>query len=164
MNDTLKLFFIKQSTPKEEKYTKNGVVHFVNVVVKNSPFTFQVGLLGLLNFHAIKLQTKLVYDGDEEKEVDFVKTKPLECKLNIPPTGEYAYMELRIHVLSSQHEDFFFRVKVTAIDPSTGKEFQPALFALSNPIKVISKPEPEKPKRKMNSVNDLLLELSLIHI
>jgi len=163
-NDQPKLFFIKQTTPVEEKCQSNGIVELVNVVVKGSPFTFQVGLTGyvranrVFNFNHITIQTKLVYDGDEDKEVDFVKTKPLESKPKISPSGEYAYLELRIQVLSSQHEDSFFRIKVIALDPVTGREFDPPINVVSNPIKVISKPGQQKQKRKLNSVNDVLLE------
>eukprot|EP01097_Dermamoeba_algensis_P003623 TRINITY_DN2495_c0_g1_i1.p1 TRINITY_DN2495_c0_g1~~TRINITY_DN2495_c0_g1_i1.p1 ORF type:complete len:433 (+),score=81.76 TRINITY_DN2495_c0_g1_i1:136-1434(+) len=160
------MFFIKQSTPQEEKIeTENGETRMVNVVVKNSPFTFQIGLTDyvlqerIFNFNHITLQTSLIYDDDEGKEVDFVKTKPLECKSKASPSGEYAFLQLRIQVLSSHHEDTLFRVKVNAVDPISGKDFVPPIFAVSNPIKVVSKPEQQKQKRKLNgNLNELLLD------
>jgi hypothetical protein len=85
------------------------------------------------------LEAKLLYDFDREEdqriEVAFVKSEPLEYKVTLLDGGTKASVELRIKVLTSQHEDMLFRVRLTGIDPLTGISFE----TYTQPIKVISK-------------------------
>jgi hypothetical protein len=53
----------------------------------------------------------------------------------IVPTDQLQ-LELKIKVLTSQHEDMFFRAKIVALDPATGREFNPPIVAFTEPIKV----------------------------
>lgn len=61
-----------------------------------------------------------------------------------PPPSRYSF-DVKIKVLSSHHEDNFFRLQINVWDPIHSSKF-PRLDVLSAPIKVISKPL--KPKRK----------------
>jgi len=88
----------------------------------------------------------LVYDSEGYKGVDFVKVRPVDFKYTVNEIGDQLSMELRIKVLTSQHENIPFRVKVVLLDPNSGLPFQPDLSLLSEPVKVISKPEPLKKK------------------
>jgi len=160
------LVLLKQTDQGEEKFTKNGIIQTAHVVIKNTPFMFQLGLMNnvlfshVFNFNQFTLEAKLLYDTEGEKEVDFVKVKPLEFKTHLSERGEQCTMEARIKVLSSQHEDLFFRIKVIALDARTGQEFCPSLFVLSQPIKVISKPEKviKSNSQKKRNFTDMLLE------
>lgn len=101
-----------------------------------------------------------------EKEVDYVENKPFQFKVNVANGGRQVDIEVRgpshgkrepwrrpnfsfvvssafarqvrLKVLSSQHEDMFFIVKFMALDPLTKREVSPYLVAHSFPIKVIS--------------------------
>jgi len=160
------LVLLKQTDQGDEKFTKNGIVQTAHVVIKNTPFMLQLGLLNnvlfnhVFNFNQFTLEAKLLYDTEGEKEVDFVKVKPLDFKTHLSERGEQCTMEARIKVLSSQHEDLFFRIKVIALDARTGQEFCPSLFVLSQPIKVISKPEKviKSNSQKKRNFTDMLLE------
>jgi len=85
------------------------------------------------------LEAKLLYDFDKPEdskmEVSYVKHQPLEYKVNISESGLKAIVEIKIKVLTSQHEDMLFRIRFSAVDPVTNLEFQ----VFSEPIKVISK-------------------------
>jgi len=102
-----------------------------------------------------------------EKQVDYVKVKPIEFKVSTLTSRNHKTMttdnllnfELRIKVLTSQHENSFFRVKIVVLDPSSGLPLHPSLFVLSEPIKVISKLEQMKkklPNSKKRTINDEL--------
>jgi hypothetical protein len=73
-----------------------------------------------------------------EKEVDYVENKPFQFKVNVVNGGRQVDIEVRLKVLSSQHEDMFFVVKFMALDPLTKREVSPYLVVHSLPIKVIS--------------------------
>jgi len=124
-----------------------------------------------IDFNDFTFDATLLYDSDgpTEKHVDFVKIKPVDHKPTVNETGDQVTIELRIKVLTSQHENSFFRVKISLLDPNTGLPYQPPLVCYSDPVKVISKPEQVKKKpatstnvpvsnSKKRTVNDLLLE------
>ncbi len=58
--------------------------------------------------------------------------------VNVVNGGRQVDIEVRLKVLSSQHEDMFFVVKFSALDPLTKREISPLLQTFSHPIKVIS--------------------------
>jgi len=97
------------------------------------------------------LEVKLLYDFDhmheEKQEVNFVKNAPLDAKINLNDTGDRAKIEVKIKVLTSQHEDSLFRVRILATDPMTKLPFD--LF--THPIKVISKMNQMKKKDPTSS-------------
>jgi hypothetical protein len=55
------------------------------------------------------LETQLLYDCEDEKEVDFIRELPLEYTSSIDETGFVAVVEIKIKVLSSQLEDMSFQ-------------------------------------------------------
>jgi hypothetical protein len=69
------------------------------------------------------------------KEVDTLKSIPMEYVSHVDEGGHRTVVEVRISVLSSQHEGSFFRVKFSVVDPQTKK----TLEAFSHPLKIISK-------------------------
>jgi len=106
--------------------------------VKNLAFSIDVESQNV-DLGKANLAAKLLYDFDRDidprLEVSYVKNEPLESKVNIFEAGAKAIVELKIKVLTSQHEDMLFRVQLYGIDPLTGQPLE----AISKPIKVISK-------------------------
>jgi len=164
-----KLAVINHDSPAEEKFTRNGIVRTAHVVVKNTPFNVQLQMQNnmfhgqLVDFHCFTMDVVLVYDTDpgvREKEVDYVKIKPVQFKCTINDRADQATVELKVKVLTSQHEDLYFRAKIVTLDPRTGKEFSPSVFAYTEPIKIISKPEQLKKRKsaKKRTLTDILVE------
>lgn len=154
MSNKLCLELIKQTCLKEEKITKNGQTQNVYVVVKNSPFQMVCGVSeNRVNFNKFNFDVKLMYDMDGDKEVAWVKTKPVECKPVINDEGDrISFDAIKIKVLSSHHEDNLFRLKLIVWDPNN-QDCEYTL--LSNPIKVISKPLRNKAKKELKCDNIL---------
>eukprot|EP01100_Stratorugosa_tubuloviscum_P014783 TRINITY_DN808_c1_g1_i1.p1 TRINITY_DN808_c1_g1~~TRINITY_DN808_c1_g1_i1.p1 ORF type:complete len:292 (-),score=101.16 TRINITY_DN808_c1_g1_i1:240-1115(-) len=150
----------QHSLQKEVKEKEGSELHFV---VKNSPFTITLAANSpSLDLMCTKITYELLYDRDEseEKAVDYIKDKPLDCKLkvvkNIEDVAEIN-AECRLKVLSSQLEDSFFIIKFTAVDPNTKNSIS---SIKSHPIKVISKPEQIKDRikdRKTTKSNKVLM-------
>jgi len=157
------LILLSQKSHSEEIISKNGLQKTVHIVVKNSPFHIQLGLANpntsKIDFNQIAFEAFLIYDCDGDKEVDFVKVKPMEFKSTPSENGHLLDTELRIKVLTSQHEDLLFKVKIVGSNPITREEV-PGLSVMSSPIKVISKPEQLKKKQpsKKRSVTDMLVD------
>jgi len=159
-----KLVITKQTALAEERYSKNGIQKAVYVVVKNTGFFIELALTGLmldnrvLDFNQLTVAATLLYDCDTLKEVDYIKVKPLEYTTTI--NGPLSLtVEGKIKVLTSQHEDMFFRVQLRVVDQLTKEEF-PSLVALSAPIKVISKPDQiqKKPVSRKRTLNDSFVD------
>lgn len=81
---TPQLAILSQRTHSEEIVSKNGIQKTVHIVVKNSPFHFQLGIANAnackIDFNQIAFDAQLLYDCEGDKEVDFVKVKPMEFK------------------------------------------------------------------------------------
>jgi len=139
---------LKQTSPFEERVTRNGIQRDIHVVIKNSPFVVQMGVSRNceIDLNHIAFEAALLYDTDGEKGVDFVKLKPIEYKCIPNEAGDQVSVELRIKVLTSQHEDMFFKVKIQGQDPVSKQEI-PNLKVITAPIKVISKPEQLKKRQ-----------------
>eukprot|EP00276_Gloeochaete_wittrockiana_P025000 CAMPEP_0184369098 /NCGR_PEP_ID=MMETSP1089-20130417/162053_1 /TAXON_ID=38269 ORGANISM="Gloeochaete wittrockiana, Strain SAG46.84" /NCGR_SAMPLE_ID=MMETSP1089 /ASSEMBLY_ACC=CAM_ASM_000445 /LENGTH=422 /DNA_ID=CAMNT_0026711499 /DNA_START=168 /DNA_END=1438 /DNA_ORIENTATION=- len=119
-----------------DKYTENGKQKSLHYVIKNTQFKLELALL----------------------EVAKLKSKPFEYKGSLSETdGNIFVFDITIAVLSSQHEDMNFRLKVSSFDETTNKAI-PHLQVLSEPIQVISKPEvlqkKKEPKKKKHTWND----------
>eukprot|EP01090_Pellita_catalonica_P009237 TRINITY_DN20297_c0_g1_i1.p1 TRINITY_DN20297_c0_g1~~TRINITY_DN20297_c0_g1_i1.p1 ORF type:complete len:412 (-),score=58.50 TRINITY_DN20297_c0_g1_i1:53-1267(-) len=175
------LVIAEQNSLSLEKVGKQGKQ--VHVVVKGSPFVIRLALsvykvdnlavqqmLGKyltnerVDLSKLTFDCALLYDLEQEKEVTFVQTKPFQFEV-LPQSGsqvdsDYADLEVRLFVLSSQHENTSFKVKIIALDPLTKIAISPALQAISHPIKVISKPEQLKTRKPMKkrTVNHILIE------
>lgn len=163
------LVCLKQGS-EEKKATHNGKP--VHTVVKNAPFMIILGLNHhanvkpneQLNFSRLSFSTALVYDAEEppyNKQVDFVKVKPVEHKAKVSGQGSQVFLEVRLKVLTSQHENSLFRVKITAYQTTTSEGFFPELCVYSDAIKVMSKPEQIMKKahlKKKRTVEDSLTD------
>jgi len=155
------LVVLKQNCLAEEQIpNKEGETTNVFVVVKHSPFIVQLGFPASYagpqpDLNCLSFDVKLVYDGPEEKEVDFIKHKPFEFRVKVDPSGTFVNIECRLKVLTSQLEDMFFRLRFLGLDPLSKRVIGPQLVTISEPIKVISKPEQLRKnlptqKRKIN--------------
>jgi len=157
------LVILNHKAHSEEIISKNGVQKTVHIVVKSSPFHLQMGLANpntcKVDFNQIAFDAQLIYDCDGDKEVDFVKVKPLEFKSTPSENGQILDTELRIKVLTSQHEDMLFKIRIAGSNPITREEI-PGLAVISSPIKVISKPEQLKKRQpnKKRSLTEMLVE------
>jgi len=153
------LIVLSQKIHAEETITKNGIPKKIQLVVKNSPFHYALGITNAaihkLDFNQIYFDATLIYDCEGDKEVDFVRAKPFEFKPTASEDGQTLDVELRIKVLSSQHEDMPFRVKLKGFQPITRQEI-PGICFISPPIKVISKPEQIK-KKQSPPIDELAL-------
>jgi hypothetical protein len=163
------LSIIKHTSLASEKFSKNGIQKNVHVVVKNTPFVISLQLNNEIdeleralndditstststenyNFQRLTVEASLLYDCEQEREVGFIRAKPLEYKCHVgADRHDQCHIELRIKVLSSQLEDMFFRVRFRTIDSMT-KEVVDRFSVLTDPIKVISKPDQLKKKTK----------------
>jgi len=159
---TPQLVITKQKTHSEEIVSKKGFQKTIFVIVKHSPFHFTLGVTGSNNkidFNQIAFEAFLLYDCEGDKEVDFIKTKPMEFKPSPTENGQQLEVELRIKVLSSQHEDMLFKVKLQGFNPVTKEEVS-GLCLITPAIKVISKPEQIKKKQpsKKRTITDMLVD------
>eukprot|EP00008_Paramoeba_atlantica_P003614 CAMPEP_0201487136 /NCGR_PEP_ID=MMETSP0151_2-20130828/11134_1 /ASSEMBLY_ACC=CAM_ASM_000257 /TAXON_ID=200890 /ORGANISM="Paramoeba atlantica, Strain 621/1 / CCAP 1560/9" /LENGTH=323 /DNA_ID=CAMNT_0047872113 /DNA_START=246 /DNA_END=1217 /DNA_ORIENTATION=- len=112
-----------------------------------------------MSFHQIGIDAELLYDSEEMKPVDFVRVRPMEVKTRFTKDSSEAVVVSTIRVLSSQHEDMFFRISYTCLNRETGKEI-PGLSLISPPVKVISKPEQlNKPKERQKRKRPLNQEI-----
>jgi hypothetical protein len=147
-NNSSLITILKQTSPFEERVTRNGIQRDIHVVIKNSPFVVQLGVARNceIDLNHIAFDCSLLYDTEGEKGVDFVKLKPIEYKCVPNESGDQVSVELRIKVLTSQHEDMFFKVRIQGQDPVT-KQDVPNLKVVTAPIKVISKPEQLKKRQ-----------------
>lgn len=133
MASTHFLKITKQESLAQDKFAKNGNVKTIFWVAKNNPFTIHVS--SSFNLNQYPVLARVMYDDDKgTKEVETVKSTPLEYIAHIDDSGLNAACELRLKVLSSQQEGAFFRIAFSSLDP-TGK----LLELLSQPIKVVSK-------------------------
>lgn len=155
---------LKQTSPFEERVTRNGIQRDIHVVIKNSPFIVQIGVAKNceIDLNHVAFEAFLLYDTEGDKGVDFVKVKPIEFKCVPSEAGDQVAIELRIKVLTSQHEDMFFKVAIQGQDPVTKQDI-PNMRVITAPIKVISKPEQLKkrqppPASKKRTVNDMVVE------
>jgi hypothetical protein len=73
----------------------------------------------------------------DEKEVAWVKVKPVEYKPSVNDNNDQITFDVKIKVLSSHHEDNFFKLRILVWDPDFPDH---PVSASSLPIKVISKP------------------------
>jgi len=113
---------------------RNGVLKDVHVVTKTLPFTIEVSFP--LSLHQCKLEASLYYDYEIPKLVTSAISDPMLAKIYVNETGNRATIECRLQVLTSQHNEALFKVKVVAsslMEPDT-------IFELfSSPIWVVSK-------------------------
>jgi len=158
---------VKQDNVGSEHIAKqSGLSKNVHVVVKN--LGFHVEIQSNISLNECHLDAKLLYDfdtvTDNKMEVSYIKNEPMEYKVHLLDSGEKADIEVKIKVLTSQHEDMLFRVRFVAIDPITKIPFE----CYTQPIKVISKltqlkkatitmsPSNATPKRKSSNNSNMI--------
>jgi len=118
---------------------------------KNQPFELHIGMtfdskfVSINEINGLSFQVKLVYDIQPLKEVTCVKEKPLEYRCRAGLNGE-SIVDIKIKVLSSQMEDSLFRLLV--IPMVSSKCIWDHLAIISDPIKVVSKLEKDKGKKR----------------
>lgn len=111
-----------------------------------------------------------------DKYVPFVTTKPIEYKSSIGgdhgeeirfalPKSSSSFLiflsfDVKVKVLSSHHEDNFFRLHFQVWDPLEKSPFKP-LSMVSAAIKVISKPLKPKPPKGKVPLTSLIFEKTL---
>lgn len=143
-----RLVLEKQESLAVDRFSRNGVTKDLYFVAKNIPFNVHV--YSTLNLNTHPLGAKLFYDFDleeDQKEVETLKVDPLQYTAHVNDTGDRAVVEVRISVLSSQHEGAFFRIKLSTNDPKTGE-----VSTFTQPLKVISK---RQQVRRMLEKNEL---------
>jgi len=142
------IYIVRQDSLGKENFSKNEIQKEVHVVSKNLPFLIELGSFSL-NFHRARLSARLHYDAVTDqpfKQVDYVKQEPMTYKTFINEDGDRATVEIRILVLSSQHEDSNFVLKIGAIDSNTNLAYE----VFSEPMRVVSKPSLVNKKKTEN--------------
>lgn len=170
------LVLFEQTSNKSESYDDPDYDSPVSVYVKNAPFRMKIGTVdqassrvGLIDLHQVRFDLGLLYasqhksrgrasnvvsdDNEDEssKPVSAPGFEPLAWKVDVSDRGDEAIVECRIRVLTSQHEHSLFQVRVAAVNPDTGQDFNPPLFLVTQPIRVISKPDKQKPSCSLAS-------------
>jgi len=132
------IFFIRQESLDFQQFSRNEISKQVHVVAKNIPFILEIGS-NSINFKGkSKIAVKLYYDSATDtdfKQVDYLKQEPMSYKVFPNDVGDKATIEIRLLVLTSQHEDSLFRVKITASENNTTTSYD----AFSEPLRVVSK-------------------------
>ena len=151
----------------KEIFSQNGIHKTVECIVKNHPLEVHLKLQQKnISFAKVGIDATLLYDTEAMKPVDYVRDRPLSVKTRVLKDPTEAVVVCTIRVLSSQHEDMFFRIRFTCVDRETGNEVS-AITTLSPSIKVISKVEQfnkpdERQKRKRSSNQDIVDQLARI--
>lgn len=144
----------QRSTSREQTNDFN-----VHVVVKNSPFSLVLGLFDNngstipYDLHNFYFEVSLLYNRPEEKEVDYINVKPIDFKKKFSERDALVTLECKIAVLTSQHEDTFFLIKVVASIKETQIQFE----TKSQPIKVVSKTNPVKKQTKQRVTSNTIM-------
>eukprot|EP01090_Pellita_catalonica_P016005 TRINITY_DN446_c0_g1_i4.p1 TRINITY_DN446_c0_g1~~TRINITY_DN446_c0_g1_i4.p1 ORF type:complete len:319 (-),score=50.21 TRINITY_DN446_c0_g1_i4:260-1216(-) len=156
------LKIVTQESLEQEIVAKNGEQKRVHSVIKNQPFNLTLHLDNAtkkLNLHSITLTAFLVYDTLDQKAVDFVRKAPMhyDCTIKKNENGiaDHMQVEVKLIVLSSQHEDMFFRVKFSG-------EYNGGNYgAVTEAIRVVSKPaqlKRNKTRKRKRTANDKIVE------
>jgi len=170
------LVIIEQQSLAKESFTNDGEKKVVHNVVKNTPFIIRAALTSstmyggsILDFSRLTLDASLLYDSwEEEKAVPYLKDKPIQYHGKVNDKGDTMTLSTKIKVLSSHCENMLFRVKLQGLDSRTSEPI-PSLMAISEPIKVISKPDQilktkdqpmmdAKARGKKRTINDRIIE------
>jgi len=136
---------LRQDSQAQEIYAaEDGTEIKVHLVVKNQPFVLIAD--SSVDLNKYKIIAKLVYNNEDDptdkKEVICLKAPPLVFKAHLDSSGTRGTFELRIRVLTSQHEDSCFRVLIQVLNPITKYSFEIS----TEPIKVVSKLSGNNPK------------------
>ena len=148
---SLVLTVINQSSLVHEALSTNGALWEQHYVIKRRPFCVDVQLTAAAaNGAAVppfSVVAELHYAGDfvcsgePGRVVEHVSRIPLTYTgLPLPTPASSFRLDCQCGVLSSQHEEQSFVVRVVAVDPQSKQPLPDVKPACSQPIKVISKP------------------------
>jgi len=142
LNDSFPMVeLVKQEALAVEPTIINGRQQYVHVVVKNAPFNIQLRSvlnnpsISPINFQQTTIQAQLYYDCDPPKVVDYIHHEPMQYVSVVSTTGNEISVEVKIGILSSQHQGALFIVMLRIVDSLTNE----TLCVLSHPIRVVSK-------------------------
>ena len=139
-NCDVSLLLVKQTSVAKQEITLAKVQREVHVVVKNQAFLLQIELRGRPESEPTFLDypctATLVYDTNDLKPVDSIKSTPLDYQITLDSNPSGAQVEVRISALSSKHENALFRVLLECHSKDSEKL---VALAVSEPIKVISR-------------------------
>jgi len=154
-----------QDSLAKQIVAKNGIPRDVHVVVKNTPFNVHLAfganyaknLNERIDFSRCTVSVDVHYDSDvpvEGKKVSLLTSKPCEYRVHLSEKKvDEAILEVRMKVLTSQHEDMLFRLHILVTDEVRKQNYQTTSAA----IKVVSKPDQvrringEKAKKRTHS-------------
>ncbi|PRP86720.1 hypothetical protein PROFUN_02869 [Planoprotostelium fungivorum] len=125
----------KQEALAIDYINRNGRSTDLHIVVKTCSFQIDINTGGVASLYTTPLNVELVYDSDPQKKVDAVKSTPIESVTHVNShNGHRGSIEIKINVLSSQHEGAFFLIHLWLCDEA-GKTHT----VHSAPVKVVSK-------------------------
>ncbi|KAL7718072.1 Transcriptional regulator cudA [Entamoeba marina] len=124
--------------PKEERSDNEGGSKEVHVVIKQSSFIV-VLTAESMNLEGCSVDCTLAYDNETLAPVHYINQKPLAYSIQTT-SSTIITCDIRILVLSSQHEDMLFKVIFNVLNPSN--ETIATLYSF--PIRVISKADGKK--------------------
>ncbi|EDR23291.1 hypothetical protein EDI_353090 [Entamoeba dispar SAW760] len=130
--------------PHEERQMLDGTIKNVGVVIKQSAFLVVI-TSRTLSLENCSVDCTLLYDNSDMSAVHFINQKPITFNSQVSDHNSIN-VELRILVLSSQHEDMLFRVKFDLYNSQ--REKIETLY--SEPLRVISKADGGKKKIRIN--------------
>jgi len=141
----------EQSFLFKENLSKNDLQKEVHFIVKRTPFVVKLALSPdtPLSFTKSPLDCVLFYDCAPLKEVEAPNTKPLEWVVRPSSCGRFASVEYRINVLTTQHQNNLFVIRIRLSNPHG-----PSLEVLSKPIKSVSKPEQVRRRVSQHQAED----------
>ena len=142
------LTVVSQESLAKQIVAKNGIPRDVHVVVKNTPFNVVLNFgssaktpLDRIDFGRCTVGVDVHYDSEnpnEGKKVNLLNTKPCEFKVHLNEKKvDEATLEIRMKVLTSQHEDMLFRLHISVSDELRKQIYR----TTSSAIKVVSKPD-----------------------
>jgi hypothetical protein len=142
------LAVVSQESLAKQIVAKNGIPRDVHVVVKNTPFNIVLNFgnsvktpLDRIDFGRCTVGVDVHYDSEnpnEGKKVNLLNTKPCEFKVHLNEKKvDEATLEIRMKVLTSQHEDMLFRLHISVSDELRKQIYR----TTSSAIKVVSKPD-----------------------
>ncbi|EFA86775.1 putative transcriptional regulator [Heterostelium album PN500] len=166
------LEIVEQECISVENVILNNRNSNVHIVVKNTSFVLKIRSLDLsaINFTSCHVKAGLYYANEPMKEVSFIQTPPITYVGSSCPAGEYFTIDIKISILSSQHQGNMFYVMLHAIDSGNKNASH---YYLSHPIRVVSKVDHikkdpngscEKKQTFIDILTDRLNTLESIHV
>ena len=136
MNGSKRICITKQDSLESHPFCDNGLKKTLHYVLKNNPFEIMLESQGI-DISSYNLQATLLYDNFEDKSVSWVPGKEPFTYRGTKIDSSKIKLDVSIAVLSSQHQDSNFKLKIELLD-SLSKPL-PGYTIYSDCIQVISK-------------------------